>query len=698
MNVGFVNPLLLWGMLLGGLPIIIHLINRRRARKIRFSATYFVQLSNRRLARSLKLKQILLLLFRTLLLLLLPLLVSRPYLIPPAGDLEAADTGGVPTSRVIVIDRSLSMRADLNGESLFERAGKKAAELVTSFGDRDNFGLIFAPLEGGMETVELTFDRGAVLDGIEDASPSTLLTDFSAALDRLRLMIEGSALKEKRVYLIGDVTRVGYDLDFTVESGGAETPLTLMDVREGKAIPNAAILDVQAERSFFTGPRNWKIIVTTANYSPEPLKGLPVSITADGEDAATGFISMEAFGTATKEFIQRFDRTGRIELEVAIGGDALSEDNRFFTVLNVSKSIHALLVNGNPSTTRHRDEVFYLREALNPGGLNRSRIHPETIAPDLLHEVDFRKHDLVFLCHVQKIRKNVADSLIEFVSGGGGIFISVGPHVEVDNYNQVIPMLLPGRLRGEREAGDATATSKRETVVFLSRFDYGHPAFRVFDDETAQSLYQAPVRHYLTFDPDATRPKTILASFSDQAPAIVEVPYGKGRVLLFTSTISREWNDIPIQPGFLPLMQELSRSTVGGREDSGGSRFRTGMRYQLPDGESAKKIATPTGRRVDLLSGKSGGPPVSPPLAETGIYKVLSESGEFPLAVNVDTTESDLSPLGENDRQAVFGGAGRETAFTSAGAAEHRIEYSGTLGWLLLLIFALEILVLRWMG
>ncbi|MEO1272500.1 MAG: BatA domain-containing protein, partial [Myxococcota bacterium] len=103
MNV--LNPLFLIGLLAAALPIIIHLINRRRAVRRKFPAIEFLLRSQKRLARRLKIRQLILLALRVSALLLIPLAMARPYIISDTGT---TDADRMPTAIVFVVDDSAS--------------------------------------------------------------------------------------------------------------------------------------------------------------------------------------------------------------------------------------------------------------------------------------------------------------------------------------------------------------------------------------------------------------------------------------------------------------------------------------------------------------------------------------------------------------------------------------------------------------
>src|SRR5690606_1076723 len=135
-TLGFLASALLGGLALAALPLLIHLISKRRARNVRFAAIEFVLRSKRRTARSLRLRQLLLLLLRTLLVAAVALAIAGPLLREPD---EAETDASAPLVVVLVVDESASMHATLDGQSAFRRAQAQGADVVREAGDDVRF-------------------------------------------------------------------------------------------------------------------------------------------------------------------------------------------------------------------------------------------------------------------------------------------------------------------------------------------------------------------------------------------------------------------------------------------------------------------------------------------------------------------------------------------------------------------------------
>src|SRR6516165_3585476 len=125
----FLSPLLIWGLVLGAIPLIIHLLNRRRFRRVEWAPMHYLKLTVQRNRRRIQIEQLLLLLLRIALPMLLFFFLARPV-VNPTG-LEQWLGGGSRTSQVVLVDDSLSMGCKAGDSSAFSRAQQAAAALLT---------------------------------------------------------------------------------------------------------------------------------------------------------------------------------------------------------------------------------------------------------------------------------------------------------------------------------------------------------------------------------------------------------------------------------------------------------------------------------------------------------------------------------------------------------------------------------------
>ncbi len=655
------NPLLLWGAALATLPIIIHLINRRRSRPHPFAAIDFVLRSRKRTARRLRLRRLLLFLARTMILLAVPLALSRPQAIQPA----AAATPRGPAATAIVLDTSLSMSYRRDGHTLLERAKQQAREALADLAPEDSVTLVVCDPEAPPPAAP-GFERARVREAIDAAAQTYLPQDLTSCLARAARALAESAIPAKRIVLASDLTAAAFRLDVpapTIPSAAGEVKpeVVLLDAANGAPeLPNRAITALRIEPAPAVGHRAFAFTLTVANHSSQPAKDLKALLKVGNDVVAKSFVDVPAHGTAVKTLSYRFPAGGAFSGSVEIAGDALTADDVRHFALKVPKDVRALVVDGAPHPVRFLDEAFFVEAALESPG---SPVRPTLRDAETAVNERFADFDLVLLLNVRTLPAAKVDELDQLVKNGGGLFISMGDQVDPDLYNESLKALLPRKLHLPKTAADRKEEGAEQKAARLAQVAFDHPAFAVFTGEAREAMLSARTYRYFLLEPSGQVPVTTLASFDDGAPALLEARHGQGRVLLYTSTVDRDWTDWPIRPSFLPAMQRLSGWLAGALDERGTERVLVGetKKLELPNGAEAVRFKTPDGKELTPANGQDGKPAVGP-VKLPGLYqasgKLNGTAGPMPelsFAVNVDPRESDLSRLDERELKAYFG-------------------------------------------
>ena len=202
----FLNSAILFGLAAAAIPIVIHFLTRQKAKTILFSSLRFLKLLENQQIKRLKVKQILLLIIRTLIVLLLVLAFARPTM---KGRLFSGIGASAKTSAVLILDNSLSMGIRSNGQLLYDRAKKAAQDLkdVFSFGD-EIFGIystkgtpvIYEGARYNFETVSKIIQKSKL---------SQNSTDLTAALLEAKNILNKCENINKEIYLITDLQETG---------------------------------------------------------------------------------------------------------------------------------------------------------------------------------------------------------------------------------------------------------------------------------------------------------------------------------------------------------------------------------------------------------------------------------------------------------------------------------------------------------
>jgi hypothetical protein len=302
--------------------------------------------------------------------------------------------------------------------------------------------------------------------------------------------------------------------------------------------------------------------------------------------------------------------------------------------------------------------------------------------------------------------------LAAWVEKGGGLFVALGDNVGPEperTYDAAMSPLLAQELRSLREAapgvGGADKTRRGDTI---GRFEKSHPIFTVFPAGGA-GLVEASFWKYYLVTPAASGASTshqILARFAGGAPALIEARRGAGRMLLWTSSLDRDWNNLPIHKGFLPLVQQAARHLARVPVEEQTAELLVGQPRELPvaAGDRRIEVTPPEGAKVifegDRLKGSRSVTyaPTSAPgfyrVAVVGADNVARPRPALDFVVNIDPRGSDTRKAAPSD----LPGSAPSIDSPSVAARvkpKHRVELWHALAAALILVLFGEAVLVR---
>ncbi|MFH0901398.1 MAG: BatA domain-containing protein [Pseudomonadota bacterium] len=712
---GFLAPLMLLGLAGAAIPVIIHLIGRRRAKTRKFGAVVLLIGENRRVARRHRLRELLVLALRVAACLTIALALAKPFVsCESAGPVVRRG----PQAVVLVLDNSFSMGLERDGRTLFEIAKRRVKRTVDAIGSEADLALVLsagtvapttastataasAPVAGlaapagpvpsgappepavraGAGTalpIEFSRDHLRLLDAVRDAPLVLQPADNRRVLRESAMLLAQSSHQVKRIYLFSALTVGGFPAGEPPWQQGTGPELEVVDVSDGHALANAAITEVSYEPDPQVGPRGIKVAGRITNYGSEAIRDRQVSLEIDSRTVARGLVSVEAGESAVKAFSVNLAGTSTsAEVVLAIEDDALPGDDRRYLFVELKKEVRVLLINGDPSTVRHEDETFYLENALRPGDRGDSALVVSATTLDDLTELRLADFDVAFLANAGAIPGDVVPMLEQWVRAGGGLFLSVGDNVEATAFNVALSRLLPQELRSRWSAASpgTNRADQAGRAERIGRIEASHPVFAVFASFAGAgagggaggggtaALHEARFHTiFLVAPTTAVGNRRILAQFRGGAPALVEGRFGEGRVILFTSSIDRDWNDLPIHPCFLPLAQESARYLAKAPLQSSDTGLFVGAGKDIPIAPDDKRVevTTPSSRRIvfERQSLKGRDRLGFDATSEPGFYRIatikqsadtVASGRKSELAVNLDPRGSDTRRLDSKD-------------------------------------------------
>jgi len=697
--VSFLAPLMLVGLLGIAVPIAIHLIGRRRAKLVKFAALDFLMASRRKTARRLRLRERLLFLVRALVCLAIPLALAKPVTSCASRGPQVARG---PQAAVLVIDDSFSSAYVVGRKSLLQRSVDEARRVLIQLGPEAEIAVIRAS-EAADNPGELTREHLRIRDTLAGMTPTARPADVSRALTRAAQLLAGSNHLRKTVYLFSALP--AHSLRDGDRPWGADGPaLAVIDPRGAAPLPNRAITRATVEPDPSTGSRGIAVTAEISNYSAAPVDDLDVSLRIAGRVVATGTVDLAPGQRTIKRFLASLPPSKRAaDLVVELDGDALAIDDRRWLHTEVRDEVRVLLVDGDPRTTRHDDELFYLEAALRPGDRADTGTVVTSITADDLKDARLDDFDVVVLANVRALAADRVARLDRWVRAGGGLLLGVGDQVDAEEYRATMRPLLPQELADPIDAGwGAAPDEKASRALHLTKWDADHPMFAPFSKD-APGLRDASFMKVFLLGPTTdTAERKVLARLTNGAAALVEATHDEGRVMLFTSTLDRDWNDLPIHTGFLPLAQQAVRHLARKQPRRIADEILVGRGVALPTLEMKRlEVRPPEGRAAVFEGERISGRSVVRFLGtdHPGIYRVIGTDAtsatrdldELAFTVNVDPRGSDLTPA--DPAKLPPSGTGRGGAEPPG---ERRVElWHAVAAGLLLLLLIESLLVLR---
>ncbi|MET0502869.1 MAG: BatA and WFA domain-containing protein, partial [Candidatus Binatia bacterium] len=319
MSVFFLHPIYLVGLLAASLPILIHLLNRRKLKRIRFPAVRFILLSQKRISRSYRLRHWLLLALRTLAVLFLALLLANPIFQTGAGLFA----GGGPVSLVIVLDNSLSMTWSADGNG-FKQAKEAARLLINALDDGDR-AVIIPTNFAGKEAFRLKGEKEVLFKELERIEIGDGTANFSAALTKAYELLNEPA-GQKEIRLITDMGLTGWDQFSTSSLKQYDPSIPLKTIRTGKPQQtiNGTIKEVRLASQGVGVNLPLRFEATVANFGNAEIKDALVQLSIDGQNKEQKLTAIPARGEAAVSFQTQLTQAGAHFGRVTLKKDGLA--------------------------------------------------------------------------------------------------------------------------------------------------------------------------------------------------------------------------------------------------------------------------------------------------------------------------------------------------------------------------------------
>jgi hypothetical protein len=694
--VGFVT----WGFVAAGvaamsIPIIIHILNRKRFKTVTWAAMEFLLRAMKKNRRRLRFEQWLLLATRCAVVALLGMALARPL---GCENSSMALVGGRSGVSVFVIDNSYSMAYEVNrpgGRTHLDNAKRIAKDLVDRAARDGGIAVVVASNPAHAIVARPSYDPQDVKSAIDRIEQSYSGTDLPGAMQlALQIAKESDRQPDKSLELFTDSTASAWrnpDQAEAMKQLGPEVARVFRvahhNLSGGEPQSNAAAIAVRPQDNLVTSkfpadfaalPRGYGSVADASvqwklNEQPLGTDG-PVKLTPDTREIPRTNV----------KFAEGGPQVISVSLAGGSAGDRLSVDDTRWRVVDVAAELNVLIVEGRQGVRPGEGSGFFLREALSPpresgpAGVVKTDSY---VAADTISVIEFGNKVLdtyaaVMLCDVGQIPPTQAEQLERFVRRGGTLFWFMGEQVSAQSYNDTLlpRKLIPGPLVklarvGTNEKGYLFDFDPKR-MPFLRAFENQEntgletvEVFTYWQTEVPQDGSVQAVLRYQGAKGPSTAPSAGAAGVAGAAaaapggkgvgdPAITIHSLGTGKVVFCTTSANDQWTTLPSNISFVTIVHELFTSTV--RTGDWWLNLQVGDALAIPPGvrlSATPTLSDPAGRAVEIRAtggvdaGPSGAVYRSDPLRRPGVYSLQIATKRIPVAVNVPDNEADVRTL-----------------------------------------------------
>ena len=531
----FLNPAILFGLLAASIPIIIHLLNLRKLKKIEFSTLQFLKELQKNKIRKIKIKQWLLLALRVLIILAIVTAFARPTLV---GVSIGGTTSAAKTTAIFILDDTFSMSVvDQNG-SYFNQAKEAIKNILTQFEEGDEFGLVL--VSNQPDEIEITSNLSKFRQEIDAANISFASGKLNNAIIKASQLIGDAKNFNKEIYLFTDFQkgRVANEDEIVdlKEQLGEQVRLYSFNY-SGKEVSNFGIDDLKINTQIFEKDKPVKFDATVKNYSDRAKENLVVSLFIDGERLAQQSINLNPGESKITNLEASAKNFGYSEALVEIEEDDILQDNNSYSSFFIPEKIPVLILADNLNDTKLIEAAL---KSVSEQGYFELTVKKIEQIPGI------QLNNFQVMIMLSSNFMNAKEKVNQFLNSGKGVMIFPSSESNAVDFNNSLGAI------GISSAGSFVKMEAGQSNRF-SETDFNHPVFEnIFIDEKKKQVESADINSYFKINPGG-KGKSII-KLEDESSFLSEYSVSGGKVLLFSTSPVFSWSDFPIKSIFAPLI------------------------------------------------------------------------------------------------------------------------------------------------
>lgn len=565
---------LIAGLLTISIPIIIHLMHRQKTTPILWGAMIFLRQTPLQMKRRRNIDYWILLLLRMLAIGLLGFMLASPQLNKPS---EHSSRGTQSVDLAVVVDHSMSMGRRRGDRTLFDNARDVVDRLVNPANPvlrgGDTISVILAEhrprkltplpvqMRNGPDIARLDAALHSVAPGMTDCN-------IPEAIEAAREVVTRGLNSRKVVLVVSDEQKNNWSIaDFAAWQRAVGDESASIDHRvEVHSYPllademssNISIGDVAVQPTLVGVGRPVQFTAAVSNSGPKDVTAINVHLSVNGTEvgAAQTIPSLGAKQSVTVRFDYTFDKPGSAYVKIWTDVvDALAADNESVAAIHVWDKLPILIIDGQLTTAQSFRNSLFLAAAMQP--VDADKMSTALVQPKVISVSDSAREKLedyyaVVINDVPQLPQALLSRLPSYVSTGHGLWVILGGRTNagfIESLKQSDEAV--GLFAADLKS--ATPHKEKDPVGFEVK-DPGNPMVALVSAER-NALAGAVAESWWSLTPrDADTSVAVASTTGD--PLVMERPLGNGRIVVWSSSVEGEWNNLPAMPNFVPIVNE----------------------------------------------------------------------------------------------------------------------------------------------
>ncbi|MEX0812270.1 MAG: BatA domain-containing protein [Chitinophagales bacterium] len=614
----FIFPGFLWALLLLAIPIIIHLFNFRRYKKVYFTNVRFLREVQEQTAAKSNLKHYLVLLSRLLALAFLIFAFAQPF-IPTSEETPLSDQH----SASIYIDNSFSMAAVSEDVSLLELARKKAREIVQAFPDQARIQVLTNERSAGQYRFLSPDQALAAIDEIEISPQQAKLNEIIAFSQQ-----SADYSKNNRFFFLSDFQRNAFELPEDTFANAYFIPIQA--VREQNLYIDSAWINSPV---VFEN-QSLELMVNIVNDGEQDISASSVQLISGSQNLALSDFEVKAGESITDTLIFRPKKSGWLGLELQIEDYPITFDDAYFLAIKVSESLKVLGIHEKESSdylsALFDDSERFIWESKSQGALNYE---------------GFSDFSLIVLDNLSNISSGLAYALQAYVEKGGNVILFPAAEADIASVNEFLKLF----------NASAIDEYEKDNKIELSRLNEKASVWEDIFESVPENLALPKVKSRFSITGSTKSREEILLSFRDGKSYVSKFPYQSGALYFVASPLGEKYSDFPVHALFVPFLYKVAISGGYAQNIAHKIDTKSPILVQGVSASSEEVMRLKSGEMEFIPGQKTLGNDllldIGTDIRSAGLYELLrqEQKKEAIIALNYNRSESEMDFLSNAD-------------------------------------------------